>query len=855
MTATREPFTLDAAGRMLSYVRDGHDRDLWVTLAQVLKDEYGDAAFPAWDEWSAGFDGYKPTHAKTVWKSCKSKGSKKATMGTLVKLAKDGGWTPERRDKHRLSDEEFHARQAERAKRLEAEAAAVAAERATCAAFAKELWDRAKPATAHPYLTKKQVPGTGLRVIDRFEFDYTDRETGEIRKRVVRNALLVPVRQSPSELVGLQYIEPDGGKFFLSGTHKEGGYFAIGKPGSTFVIGEGFATCATVHVATQWPVVIAFDAGNLAAVARKIRARFPEARIIIAGDDDAWTKRKDGTAWNPGREAAEFAASEINGEAFFPVWLTSRPEGHTDFNDLAADEDMGAVNHCFFERAAPPVKASEPAAPSIPERHADDPGPHSIPEYARYSPPGDDDDVFIFTTTPLLTAQAYQDSLPADSKVLYWRDQFYTWNGHRYAVRDKVFVHQQLYRFMATCYTQKKNPKTGDTEVILFSPNRKAVEDVMHALTAVCFVELDEAPCWIKNQVGDWPATEIIAFKNGFLHWPTRRMMPPDPRLFVISTLDFDFEENAPAPVEWLKFLDSVWSHDPESIEALGDMFGYLLTDDTSQQKAFMLIGPPRCGKGTILRVLENLVGMHNRVSPSLAGIGTQFGLQPLIGKRVAMISDARLSGKVDQQAIVENILRITGEDTLTVDRKNIGSWSGKLSTRFILASNETPGFTDASAALANRFVLFKFVTSFLGQEDHGLTGRILRELPGITLWALAGLERLRARGYLIQPKSSRDIADELRETSSPIGEFVQEMCVTNDPTAHVDRDDIFKVWREWCSDQGMEHPGTKARFGKLLSAAVPGLGRNQDRVHGGRANRYTGIRLRNVSDDYERPF
>jgi putative DNA primase/helicase len=373
---------------------------------------------------------------------------------------------------------------------------------------------------------------------------------------------------------------------------------------------------------------------------------------------------------------------------------------------------------------------------------------------------------------------------------------------------------------------------------------------VMHCLMAVCFIDLDEPPTWISNRMGDVPAGEIIAFKNGFLHWPTRRLLPSDPRLFVISTLDFDYDPDAPEPKHWLAFLRSLWADDAESIEALADMFGYCLTDDTSQQKAFMLIGPPRCGKGTILRVLENLVGAHNRVSPSLASIGTQFGLQDLIGKRIAMISDARLSGKVDQQPIVENILRITGEDSLSVPRKYLGDWTGKLSSRFVLVSNETPGFTDASAALANRFVLFKFVTSFLGQEDHALTPRLLRELPGITLWALAGLERLQRRGYLIQPKSSDSLAEEFRETSSPIGEFVQEKCIV-DPGAWVDRNLVFSAWREWCKEQGMEHSGTKSRFGKLLSAAVPGLGRSQPRDFGTRTNLYTGLRLREAHDDY----
>ncbi|MFN9953218.1 MAG: NTP-binding protein, partial [bacterium] len=74
--------------------------------------------------------------------------------------------------------------------------------------------------------------------------------------------------------------------------------------------------------------------------------------------------------------------------------------------------------------------------------------------------------------------------------------------------------------------------------------------------------------------------------------------------MWVTNALDFDYDSKACQPREWLDFLASLWPSDPESVQALAEMFGYLLTDDTGQQKMFMLVGPPRSGKGTILRVL-----------------------------------------------------------------------------------------------------------------------------------------------------------------------------------------------------------------------------------------------------------
>lgn len=727
------------------------------------------------------------------------------------------------------------------------------AERAACAAKAEKLWEAGHDAAElqHDYLTRKQIPGIGARKL--------------------RDQLLVPMRHGPGALVGLQVIQPDGSRKFLSGTPAGGAYTTLGKPSRTgwVVICEGYATGVSIHLATGYCVVVAFSAGNLQAVAVKIRAALPEATLVLAADDDF---RTDG---NPGVTAARAAADAVSGLLALPRWADDRGTG-TDFNDLHVSEGLEAVRHCI-DAAEPPtpdgggdtigednaasVQPSEAPAAQVANNPAS-PGAGLSPAVAGASLP--DEERMIFSSTPMKTAQLFHDTLPEGGRIIHWRGEFYSWDGTRYAIRDRVYIEQRLYHFMASCVTIKEN-KHGDREIVGFNPKTSSVNDVAHALRAVCYTDLPEPQVWIEMQDGDFPAHEIIAFRNGFLHWPTRTIMPATDRLFVTNALDFDYNPLASEPTEWLRFLHSLWPDDPESIEALAEMFGYLLTDDTSQQKMFMLIGPPRCGKGTILRVLEALVGYHNRVSPSLASLGTQFGLQPLIGKRLAMISDARLSGRADQQPIVENLLRISGEDALSIDRKNIAAWTGKLPTRFVLASNELPAFSDASAALANRFLPFRFNQSFLGREDHGLTSRLLKELPGIVLWALDGLQRLQSRGYLQRPKSADEIAADLVDQTSPIRSFVEDCCLLGE-TYQCDRDDLFKAWRKWCEDQGRDHAGTKISFGRQLSAAFPGVRRAQPRANGTgsssagsssgtRLNLYTGLRLKHDWEGDGKPY
>jgi putative DNA primase/helicase len=400
-------------------------------------------------------------------------------------------------------------------------------------------------------------------------------------------------------------------------------------------------------------------------------------------------------------------------------------------------------------------------------------------------------------------------------------------------------MRSQLYAFLDQCFT--RDLKGGLQSV---KPNAAMVTNVLDGLRAASHLDASiAAPAWLDH-VPDLPAEEIVACLNGLLHLPTRVLLPHTPAFFTYNALDFAFERNAPEPRQWLEFLNQLWPHDREAVDTLQEAFGYCLTSDTRNQKAFLIIGPKRSGKGTIARVLTRLVGTDNAVAPTLAGLGTNFGLAPLIGKRVAIISDARLGGRADQHAIAERLLSITGEDAITIDRKYLSAWTGQLQTRFIIISNELPRLTDASGALASRFIVLVLINSFYGCEDQTLTGRLLTELPGILNWAAAGWDRLAERGHFLQPRSALDAVQQLEDLGSPIGAFLRERCVIG--AGHsVGVSHLFDAWCEWCKAQGRDHPGTAQSFGRDLRAVIPGVKVIQPRDGEDRLRLYQGIRLK----------
>jgi len=340
------------------------------------------------------------------------------------------------------------------------------------------------------------------------------------------------------------------------------------------------------------------------------------------------------------------------------------------------------------------------------------------------------------------------------------------------------------------------------------------------------------------------PADELLSCRNGIVHLPTRRTHPHTAELFALNALDYNFEPSAPAPAEWLGFLRDLFGDDAEAVDTLQELFGYFALPDTRQHKIAMLVGPKRSGKGTIGRVLTALLGPPNVCAPTLASLSENFGLWPLLHKRLAIIGDARLSGRTDQQAVVERLLSISGEDSITVDRKYLLPWSGRLPTRFLILSNELPRLSDASGAMASRFVLLSLTRSWYGNEDHELTDRLLGELPGILNWAIVGWQRLQERGHFVQPQSSADALQELEDLSSPIRAFVRERCDVA-PGLRVEVSALYERWREWCTSTGRSHPGNVQTFGRDVRAAFPDLRVIQSRDRDDRFRVYAGLSCR----------
>ena len=434
-------------------------------------------------------------------------------------------------------------------------------------------------------------------------------------------------------------------------------------------------------------------------------------------------------------------------------------------------------------------------------------------------------------------------------RLVHYAEDFYVHAATHYETIEEATIRSNIYKFLDKC---KKPGKKG--ELIPFNPSPASVSAAVDAVKSLTHLQNHanvRPPIWLEEYRLNKPdASKLISLQNGIFHLEDRVLIPHSLGFFTQNSLPFEYDETATCPT-WTTFLQSVWGDDKQSIECLQEMFGYILAGDTKQQKFFNIIGPRRSGKGTINKVLVSLLGQHNTVAPELGELCDTFGLQPWLGKLLASFTDARAPER-NRSAVVSQLLRIVGGDTITVNRKNKEAWNGYLPTRLVIYSNEVLQLTENSNALTGRMLVLKMTKSFYNKEDTELSYKLTKELSGIFNWAMEGLERRITRGgHFIQPEAGKDYLELMAELGNPIGTFVDEVLVF-DTEASTPKDDVFACFKHWATKKNLPY-GTELAFKRRFLAATQenAIEIGLDRTNGNRVHIYRGVKLNDKAQKF----
>ncbi len=265
--------------------------------------------------------------------------------------------------------------------------------------------------------------------------------------------------------------------------------------------------------------------------------------------------------------------------------------------------------------------------------------------------------------------------------------------------------------------------------------------------------------------------------------------------------LNVEYTPQADCP-QFKKFLSEVV--DCKLIPLVQEMVGYLLTTNTSAQKSFILWGPARTGKSTLLWVVEYLLlGKKNVSNIPWQDIGDKFKTAELLGKVANVFSD--LPSKSIEDTGIFKVL--TGEDYLMAEKKNKNPFKFRPFSRLVFSCNELPrNYVDRTEGFYRRLIIVPFNRQIeKGKIDKELKYKFKEEKEGILNWALEGLGRLYENNFeFSETELTDEIKKEYKRENNNVISFVEECCEI-DSSFSCSRIEIYEAYKDFCVEAGLK--------------------------------------------------
>lgn len=525
-------------------------------------------------------------------------------------------------------------------------------------------------------------------------------------------------------------------------------------------------------------IVCAFTAGNLGAVARDYRKRFPDAVIILCADDDRFTHttQKDGTrlAANPGRRAARAAAIEVGGLCVFPRFRSPAPDFRgTDFNDLALAEGSNSVYESLIE-------------PTSPDQFDDSAHDERCLVCAEMAP-----EVVSNAALPVDSATNQRNLRGPTHLVTYGKGGKAFWTPQ--AIADQILSEcganlikqgKELFRYTGTHWTRLLD---ADLHAVMTRAQElcdsQATSDQLAGILKLILFSTRSVPDGVDLYIPDpWSAN----FVNGTLHIRTRtngsgdhyetHFLPHHREDYLCTVLPYEYRPAAALSRNDLfdKFLGELFSTEDDAHSkkrALAQLFGACLVPCVP--RLFMLFGPPGTGKSTVIKLAARFVTETNACSVDPTEF-EGFNMESMAGKLVNYDTDISTS-----QPIRDSIVKkIEDRVPMRIRRKGIADLMAPLPAVHLFGANKLPPTLDgASRAHSRRWTFLKFGRSFIESGyDRRFSERIFEAgYEGVLKFALEGLhDLLDSRLMYHQPTSSVAAMEEWQEDNDPIAQFLE---------------------------------------------------------------------------------
>jgi len=330
-----------------------------------------------------------------------------------------------------------------------------------------------------------------------------------------------------------------------------------------------------------------------------------------------------------------------------------------------------------------------------------------------------------------------------------------------------------------------------------------------------------------------------LCVQNGMLRLSDLKLVDHDPDYFCTYALDVEFDPERGRPLELERYLSQT-AQTPGPIRLLQEFTGSLFMRDTRFAKCLLLLGPGADGKSVFLKTLRHLVGPANACAVSFKDLEDKFARVALYNKMLNIGTE--ISDDLVESAAFKAI--VTGDPVSA--RYLFGNLFEFVPyVKLAFAANRFPRLRDHSDGLFRRLLMVQFKRQFLYDADPYLEDKLLKELPSIFLWALAGYRRLLDHGWT-ECAETRELLLQHRKMSNSILAFVDEQCDCGEHFS-VNKDELYKKYKEWSYANGFGQMNV-ARFFTELYAAKGQLSQARPRDGGKRVYVVHGIGLRDVA-------
>lgn len=329
----------------------------------------------------------------------------------------------------------------------------------------------------------------------------------------------------------------------------------------------------------------------------------------------------------------------------------------------------------------------------------------------------------------------------------------------------------------------------------------------------------------------------LINLTNGMLDWRTLELKPHDPKYYSVFQIPLAWDPDAECPTidKWIREVV-----DEEIVPLLEEIVGVCLYSRLGPQKAPILSGSGRNGKGTFLRLIDAIIPEHMRAHVPLQDLDVRpFATADLFAKVVNSCGDLPSSAMKQ----TSKFKQLTGEDTIRGEFKNKNAFSFKSSATMVFSANELPVSKDTTPGYYSRLLIVPFNKKSLVDSDLDgtLEPRLHLELAGLVVKAIQGLKRVDAAdNNYSSPVQCEDALKAYKLMNDSAQSFI-DLYIEPDPGNTIPRTYVMQMYREYCLEVGTAAVSESEFYPKLEVATSPYA---TPKKTGGNTRGYSGINV-----------